>query len=154
MPSLPPWSSTSASSRPEPTEAFHWRPSRQQQCVLAALAAGAALALLNCGLPAMAAFPASMAVFVRAGWLLHRGWRRPPLRVEPGPGAARVDGIEVEALEVAWRGPLALMRWRDAGGRVHRLAWWPDVLSAQDRRRLRLAAGSETTSPVVASVAP
>ncbi|KGO97621.1 hypothetical protein N791_09275, partial [Lysobacter defluvii IMMIB APB-9 = DSM 18482] len=60
----------------------------------------------------------------------------------------------VAAVAVEWRGPLAFLRWRDAAGRVHRRTWWPDVLRPRDRRRLRLAAGNESASPVVASVAP
>ena len=125
-----------------------------QRGLLALLVVGAVLALLNCGLPAMAAFPAAMAVVVRGAWLLRRERRRPPRRVELAPGVARVDGAGVDMLEVAWRGPLAFMRWRDAAGRVQRLAWWPDVLPAPDRRRLRLVAGAESVSPVAASVAP
>ena len=154
MPSLPPWSTTSASSRPEPADAFDWRPSWLQQALLALLAAAAALALLNTGLPAMVAFPAAMAVVVRGAWLLRRERRRRPRRLELGPGVARVDGEDVDGLEVAWRGSLAFLRWRDPAGRAHALAWWPDVLPAPDRRRLRLAAGAESISPVVASVAP
>lgn len=154
MPSLPPSSNTSASSRPEPGEPFAWRTSRQQQAVLATLTAGAVLAVLNCALPAVAAFPVAAVVAVRGGWLVVREGRRPPLRLTLAPGHAEVDGARVAALEVAWRGPLAFLWWRDAAGRVHRRTWWPDVLPPRDRRRLRLAAGNETASPVVASVAP
>ena len=154
MPSLPPSSSTSASSRPEPGELFAWHPSRQQQAVLAMLTAGAVLAVLNCALPAVAAFPVAAVVAVRGGCLVVREGRRPPLSLELAPGRAEVDGARVAAVAVEWRGPLAFLRWRDAAGRVHRRTWWPDVLPPRDRRRLRLAAGNESASPVVASVAP
>lgn len=154
MPSLPPWSTISASSHPEPADAFDWRPSRLQQALLALLAATAVLALLNCRLPAMVAIPAALAVVARGAWLLRHERRRRPRRLELGPGVVRVDGKDVDGLVVAWRGPLAFLRWRDPAGRRHALAWWPDVLPAPDRRRLRLAAGAETISPVVASVAP
>ena len=154
MPSLPPSLHISASSRPEPGGAFAWRPSRQQQAVLAMLTAAAVLATLNCALPAVAASPAAAAVAVRGGWLVVREGRRPPLTLELAPGHAAVDGASVTELQVAWRGPLAFLRWRDTDGRVHRRTWWPDVLPPRDRRRLRLAAGNETASPVVASVAP
>jgi toxin CptA len=40
---------------------------------------------------------------------------------------------------VQWRGTLAFLQARDATGRVHRLAWWPDTLTPADRRAMRLA---------------
>ncbi|WP_231734445.1 hypothetical protein [Noviluteimonas gilva] len=43
---------------------------------------------------------------------------------------------------VHWRGTLAFLRARDAQGRTHRLAFWPDTLDARGRRALRLASPS------------
>ncbi|HZF97715.1 MAG TPA: hypothetical protein VEY92_05645 [Pseudoxanthomonas sp.] len=59
----------------------------------------------------------------------------------PGDGRpASVDDLPVDAMRVAWRGPLAFARWQDRNGRIRRLAWWPDTLPAGKRRELRLAA--------------
>lgn len=155
MPSLPTWSTTSDSSRPElAQEVFLWRPSRQQQGLMALLVAAAAAALLLCELPATAALPAAVAVLVRGLWLLRRERGKTPVRIELSPEGASVDGEAVTGLVVAWRGPLAFMRWRSPPGRLERRVWWPDVMPPESRRRLRLATGQETSSPVVASVAP
>lgn len=155
MPSLPNWSSRSANCHPEPApEVFLWRPSRQQRRVTALLVVGALAALFLSGLPTAAAVPAAIAVLVRGALLLRRDLRSATLRVELSPDTARVDGVRVEGLSVAWRGPLAFMRWRGHGGRTQRRVWWPDVLAPEARRRLRLATGQESSSPVVASVAP
>jgi toxin CptA len=51
-----------------------------------------------------------------------------------------VAGERTDAAELRWRGPLAFLAWRDRDRRCHRLAWWPDMLSAAGRRELRLAA--------------
>nr|WP_255703285.1 hypothetical protein [Lysobacter sp. GX 14042] len=118
------------------------------------LVVGAVAALLLSGLPIAAAIPAAVAVLVRGALLLRRDLRPATLRVELFADTARVDGVPVEGLSVAWRGPLAFMRWRGQGGRMQRRVWWPDVLVPEARRRLRLAAGQESSSPVVASVAP
>jgi toxin CptA len=53
-----------------------------------------------------------------------------------------------------WRGPLAFLRWRDSDGRMHRLAWWPDVLPVAARRELRLAALDGAGAVPAASMAP
>ena len=67
--------------------------------------------------------------------------RRPPMQwvVPAGRGAVQCDGLAVHDLRVAWRGPLAFLRWRDADRRVRRLAFWPDRLDAGARRELKLA---------------
>lgn len=151
MPSLPDWSSTSGSCRPE---VFRWRPSRQQGCTTALLAAAAVAALLLSGLPPATAIPAAIALLARAIAVLRREACRDAVLVELSADTVSVDGAEVASLSVAWRGPLAFMRWREPSGRTRRLVWWPDVLSTEARRRLRLATGRESSSPLVASVAP
>jgi toxin CptA len=67
---------------------------------------------------------------------------RQPVRslvILPGQSAATCDGERMEALEVAWRGPLAFLSWRGEAGVMHRLSFWPDTLDPGLRRELRLA---------------
>src|SRR5690606_20350707 len=104
-------------------------------------------------LPA-AAIPAAIAVLAGAIAVLRREACRDAVLVELSADTVAVDGSAVASLSVAWRGPLAFMRWREPSGRTRRLVWWPDVLSTEARRRLRLATGRESSSPLVASVAP
>ena len=89
-------------------------------------------------------------------------WRRPPcrlVRADPASGWQRVDadGGLTPLRDVRWqlRGPLAVVRGRDAGGRRCQFAWGPDTLSPSARRQLRLAgvvsSRSEKPLPAVAA---
>lgn len=62
------------------------------------------------------------------------------LLIPAGRGQATCNGQPMHSLNVEWRGPLAFLRWRDPGGHVRRLAFWPDTLPSASRRELRLAA--------------
>ncbi|GHC05860.1 hypothetical protein [Thermomonas carbonis] len=61
------------------------------------------------------------------------------LLVPAGLGVVQCDGVAVQDLRVAWRGPLAFLRWRGADRRIRRIVLWPDLLDAGARRELKLA---------------
>lgn len=67
---------------------------------------------------------------------------------------ASIDGIQVDALQVHWRGPLAVVSWTQGDGRREYLHFWPDTLPAPQRRELRLAAQVHAISSRRSLVAP
>lgn len=149
MPNSPHSFNASASFRSD------WKPSAFLRGALIALGLLASLSLLASDLPPALAWPAaSLAV----GWgicLARREWRRKPLAISwRGDGVLFVDEERVEVAELHWRGPLAFLSWRDAGGRRRRLAWWPDTLPAPRRRELRLAAAAAEAARQRARMAP
>jgi len=113
------------------------------------------LSALASELPPVAAWPLAL-LAVGEGIRLTRGTLRSPRRtlVWPFDGIPTLDGVALGEPKLHWRGPLAFLRWRDAGGRVRRLTWWPDVLPAAARRELRLAALEGSGAATVASMAP
>lgn len=116
----------------------------------------AAVALLASEMPRTWAWPLAVVALGYAGWLARREARK-PAQAWFWPGTdlpATIDGAVARDVEVAWRGPLAFVRWRDADGRVRRRSWWPDTLPPARRRELRLAAPSAQASPAAASMAP
>jgi len=132
-----------------------WRPSRWLAIALCLLGVLAALSALASELPPVAAWPLAL-LAVGEGIRLTRGTLRSPRRtlVWPFDGIPTLDGVALGEPKLHWRGPLAFLRWRDAGGRVRRLTWWPDVLPAAARRELRLAALEGSGAATVASMAP
>ena len=140
MPHSTHWSSTSAPCVPDPCR-VEWRPSRWATAALLLLAALAPFAAWQSGMPRLAAAPLAV---VAAAWGLWSAWRetrKPVRRFETGPRGASLDGRPLVLARIQWRGPLAFLHWRDAGGQGGRLAWWPDTLPPAKRRELRLAAG-------------
>ena len=134
MPRSTPSCSTSAACRLE------WRSSRWVTGALSLLAVLAPLSVLASDMPRPLAWPLAG---LAAGWGLlaaRRERRRPPrvLLLSPAPGQATLDGVPLAEATLAWRGPLAFLRWRDAAGRRGRLAWWPDTLPPAQRRVLKL----------------
>ena len=129
-------SSTSASCRLE------WRPSRLLLAALVSLTLLAAFSVVVSGVPRLLAWP----LLAWVVWFGIRGARsqsrRPTIQLMfPGNGMpAIVDGEAVEGMRIEWRGPLAFATWKERGGGVRRLVWWPDILPATKRRELRLAA--------------
>jgi toxin CptA len=132
------------------------RASRWPQAMLIALAALAPLSLWLSALPAGLRVPGMVLSAIAALWAARRESRRPLRLLElAADGEARVDGQPAQALAAEWRGPLAVLRWRDGQGRVQRFALWPDTLPAPQRRALRLALEAQTrTGRERASVAP
>ena len=131
-------------------------PSRLLTAALLALGALGASGVLASGMPVAIGVPLALASIVAA---MHAAVReaRCATRVliwDGRAGVVRVDGIVVAQPRLDWRGPLACVSWRDARGRRQRLALWPDMLDARQRRELRLAAGPVAATPAPASVAP
>ena len=156
MRSSTPSSSRSGSSRPaEPLPLrLAWRPSVLLQGALASIGLCACIALWLSELPSIATVCAIPLVIAATG---HRiaVERRAPVRelVIDAAGAAHLDGVILDTPQLEWRGPLAILRWRD-GRRVRRLLWWPDTLPPPARRELRLAASALVTRPTPDSMAP
>jgi len=135
---------------------LEWRPSRLLAWALSGLAMAAAFAVLASELPRMAAWPLTVSALAHGFRKAWAGWHEPAFAivVMPSPARSIVDGEPVDALSVAWRGPIACMRWRDGGGRVRRCLFWPDTLPAARRRELRLAAPASGAAREPASMAP
>lgn len=131
-----------------------WRPSRWQAAILAMLGVGAAVALMDCGLALRHAAPAAVVVQLYSLWRARNTLRQPvrQLRVGVTSGVA-VDGKALAGVELLRRGPLLMVRWRQAG-RYDSLLFWPDTLSARQRRELRLALRAHAVSRMEAMVAP
>ncbi len=133
------WSSASANSRPEPGP-IGWRPSRWVVGALLLLAAFAPFAVLASDMPRPAVWPFA-AVAAAAGLRAARREARRPARMlelPPDGGLPVLDTVPLVEADIAWRGPLAFLRWRDAAGRRGRLSWWPDTLPPAERRVLKL----------------
>lgn len=133
-------SSASASFRPE-IRCIAWRPSRWVIAALLLLSVLAPFAVVASEMPRVAAWPLAglaLATGLRAAW---RETCKPPHWLDlPGEagGAALLDDVPLAEAALAWRGPLAFLRWRDGRGRRGRLSWWPDTLPPAERRALRL----------------
>ena len=151
-----------SSSAPSSTFRIDWRPSRWLAAGLAGLGLLAAAALMLSDLPepvALALAAASLEQGLRLG---RREWRRPPCRLVRADAASgwqqgNADGGVTPLRDVRWqlRGPLAVMRGRDARGRRCQFTWGPDTLCASVRRELRLAGvvSSRSDNPLPAVAA-
>ncbi|MET1161544.1 MAG: hypothetical protein ABWY48_03310 [Pseudoxanthomonas sp.] len=135
---------------------LEWRPSRWIIGALLALAVLAMFSILVSDLPRMAAWPlAASALALGVRWA--RRESRLPIHALVFPGdesPVMLDGLPIQQAQLQWRGPLAFLRWQDRQGRTRRLSWWPDTLSAVNRRELRLAAGSLDASRRRSAMAP
>ena len=144
------WSTTSAPCRLE------LGPSRLLAVALIGLGLLAAGAVLLSEMPLPAALPLAVFALAHAAWLARRELRRGVSRivVPHSPVPATLDGADMAALEVHWRGPLATLAWRDRDGRRRRLHGWPDTLRRPARRELRLALAARGPAGASPSVAP
>lgn len=114
--------------------------------------AGVGLFLTDLPLPvATAATPACAAW----GFVLARREHRRPSRhvVLTATGDARIDDVRVDDLRIDWQGPIAMLSWT-VGDRRQRVVAWPDVLSAAQRRELRLWTLTRPSRAATAAVAP
>jgi toxin CptA len=156
MPSLNPSSDTSSSFR------IDWRPSRWLVAGLGSLGALAGAALMLGDLPRPAAAALALGCVVRGLQLARQEWRRAACTLVfsgnlPSWRRVDADGRQVPLHKVRWhlRGPLAVMRGREASGRRCQFTWAPDTLCASQRRQLRLAglvsSRSEKPLPAVAA---
>lgn len=123
---------------------------------LLALGLLSAFAAIASELPMYVSIPLALFAVVYGGWLAHRELRRPTygLVIPLNETVARIDGLEMNDLQVQWRGPLAFLRWRCADGQRQRLHGWPDNLDAAARRELRLAMAARMPARSPRSVAP
>ena len=98
--------------------------------------------LLMSDLPRIFAWPLALAAAAFGVFDARRHNRlRPCALVIPiGHGQPTCDGQPMKSFKIAWRGPLAFLRWRDPEGRLRSLSFWPDTLASAARRELRLAA--------------
>ena len=121
-----------------------WRPSRWLAVALVGLGVMSALSLWLSDLPWALALPGSLLAAAEGVRLSRRHLALAPCSVDWLGGNApayltRRDGlVRLDGATVQLRGPLATLAGKDAQGRTHRLAWWPDTLAAGDRRQLRL----------------
>lgn len=139
---------------PSPTLSIEVGPSRQLAAVLLALTLLAPVSLMLSDLPH---WPAGLLAAGAATHGLHRvhlELRRPAVHFRfRADGTVHVGGQPVERLELAWRGPLACLRWIERG-RWRRLVVWPDVLGPAGRRELRLWAYTHRADARTPAVAP
>ena len=111
--------------------------------ILIALGPLGALAIHVSGMPGMFQRPLAVCACLAAIVCAYREHRRPPrVFIVRSDASATLDAMPLTNHHVHWRGTLAFLRARDAQGRVHRLAFWPDTLDARGRRALRLASPS------------
>ncbi|WP_259149277.1 hypothetical protein [Xanthomonas sp. 3793] len=135
---------------------LEWRPSRGLVCALSLLAVLALCAIWRSGMPAWLAVVLSIVASASVG---RSHWRllRSPVRqlvVPWGESPASIDGTQVQNLQIAWRGPIAVVAWTGPDARRERLHFWPDTLLAAQRRELRLAAQAHAISSGRPQVAP
>ena len=134
---------------------IEWRPSRWLGAMLWALVVLAPLSLLASDLPRSLAWPGAFAAAAWAMFEARRYRRQPPRRltIPAGRGIANCDDVRIDGLQLAWRGPLAFLQWRDAQGRRQRASFWPDTLPAGTRRELKLAMQRRQAAAGAASMA-
>ena len=126
---------------------LEWRPSRWLLAALLVLAVLAPLSVLGSELPRVLAWPLALAAAGRGLQLARReAGRAPHWLVLGAAGQDTLDDRPLTRCEITWRGPLAFVHAIDRDGRRQRLVWWPDTLSASQRRELRLAAASRNAS--------
>ena len=149
IPSSTHWSGAS------PTCRIEWRPSRWLLAALILLSLLAACALLATGLRPALAWPLALAAMLHGLAGAWRYWRTAPGAVAIDANRrVLVDGAVVGQARLQWRGPLAVLSWRDARGRHRHRAWWPDTLPPPRRRELRLAADNAIPARAAPQMAP
>lgn len=145
------WSNGSAPCRLE------WRTSIAFVWTLRCLGALAVLSVLASEVPTG---PALALAAGAAGWTVRASARlmqQPALDIvvpHQSGRAVMVDGLPAAAVDLVWRGPLAVLHWRDAAGRPHRRVGLPDNLDPCMRRELRLAWRARQPARPTASMAP
>jgi toxin CptA len=132
-----------------------WRPSRWLIGALLVVGVWAAWSILASEMPRGVAVPLAALALLRGFWLARCEAGRPVRTlVWAANQPPRLDGVLLPDVFLEWRGALAFLRWRDANGRIQRLAWWPDTLPADARRELKLADAGAGNARSHASMAP
>lgn len=127
-----------------------WRPSRRLSLALAALGLLSALAVCLSALPLWCKLSGALAALAFGAWLARRELRSPVIGfVWPGGDAPatlrRSDGGEdVAAVRgVVFRAGIVAVALHSGDGRIRRLVWWPDTLTPDGRRALRLVVAAK-----------
>lgn len=141
--------SSSASS----TCRIDWYPSRGLAAVLIVLGLLAAAALWNSALPRTVAAMGGLLCAGTGMKLARSALRQPPVRVvwaggrEPALICRGERQFALSHVSLHLRGPMAVLSGRDEDGRRASWVWYPDTLTASDRRSLRLAAAMPDAAP-------
>ncbi len=103
----------------------------------------------------MLAWPLAVLSFAGGlGWAWRES-RRPIMSIViQSVDCVSVDDQAVDSFVIVWRGRLAFLRWRDAGGRYHARSLWPDTLSPTLRRELKLLLAEKMAVRQPESMAP
>ena len=145
------------SSRSSAVCRLEWRPSWWSLGACMLLTALAIVSLWLAALPEWLALLASLAIAVACGRRLQAEWWAAEFELvipwDPDRPVC-VAGVAVDAFEVHWRGPLALLRWHPPNGVRQARLWWPDLLPPTARRELRLAASARVVPSDRRQVAP
>ncbi len=130
-----------------------WRPSRWLVGALCALAALAALAIAASGLPAHLK-PMFAGVVALTGLAQARrealrppfslAWQGATLALHAAQGQPQL----LVSPTLREQGPLLRIQARTPGGQRWSRTWWPDTLSAADRRQVRLASSVSPCSGI------
>jgi toxin CptA len=132
-----------------------WRPSRWVIGAVLVLGVAAASSILASEMPRGAAMTvAALALWRGIQLALYEAIRPARALVWSANQPPRLDGELLQDARLTWRGPLAFLEWRNASGRIQRLAWWPDTLHAEARRELKLADADSGNAHAHASMAP
>jgi toxin CptA len=124
-----------------------WRPSRLLCVALAGLGVLGALGLALSALPVALKWPLAALALARGLHLARREWRRAPAElvfdIDGGEAVIRSLGRSerIAGAQLALRGVLATLAWRDEAGRRRALCWAADTLPVSARRALRLRFG-------------
>ncbi len=134
---------------------IEWRPSRWVSAMAWSLVVLGPVSLLASDLHRGWAWPLALLALWWAAFDANRYRRQSSLQlmIPAGKGQARCNGEGIDGLRVDWRGPLAFLSWRVAGGSVQRASFWPDTLDSCQRRELRLAVMRMDSARDVASMA-
>ena len=131
-----------------------WRPSLALAGTLALIGLLAAVAVRASEVPSFLSWPLAVAAALYGAWLTRRELRAAPQRWVVSNEAVSAGGAALDAASLQWRGPLAVLRYRDGDGRLCHRVWWPGSLNAAGRRELRLAWAVQTPTPEPRSMAP
>lgn len=143
------------SSRISATCRFEWRPSYWLKAALLLLGVAAPTAIALSDAPIAVVVPGCIAAALWALRLLIIECKRQPVEVlmPQSELPVRIDDVAVEQVQVQNRGPLTVLSWRELG-RWRCLLFWPDTLSREQRRELRLALDARRVSQLTSQVAP
>ena len=134
---------------------LEWRPSRWVIGSLLILGVMGAFSAWTSEMPRAMAGALAAASVIHGAWLAGcEARRRPRQLVWPIGGIPLLDDVELRDVDLQRRGPLAFLQWRSESGRIERLSWWVDTLSAHERRELTLAAAGTAGAPKPATMAP